>query len=717
MKSNLVKILALSAMVLSLGACGGNKPKDSGSESGSQEQQAVEKTIDEVLALDADNKFELLGQKIRIENLVLQGNYGLTYVGGAAVSEYTTGLRGLEIRAKEAPTFSKGSGWGSDISAEGTLIDVGGRAVLDQAVITVNSEREYNEAKTSYTGGLPVYMWPAQYMDRGAWDQYFGRKMSGVYFGGQFEVASVPAKITAEQGSSFQIVFPGEYADLEDPDNNSLITVQIPAGIPAAVVETINTFIDGLAVGDYIDIDSVTQYDLEANGGMGIVVERFGGQTIAESETAPVIHRSWAEVAAIAQELYADPLPNMTSTKPFTYKVDTSYATTAVSDLFKDTSWIANDNLDDAVFVQFDLICKPSEVYDDEADSDLFRECCADFEAAGFEKDEANSEAGGFIYTLTLADKCVATALVMAADGYVEMYYIADPLVLEADNFAGIKGIYENRVSKRLNTTFTSGLVDAATAGASYTLDVKNEQYFKNKYGDDLYCYDIVVSYENLPSGLDEAYETALLGAGFEAKLLSSYNAKGFYNATTKEFVIGIGADATKKQFTVEVFVFGPQYPVATDVQEIPETIETFAEAVAAYEEAANAAIGTITGTAGTLGSALVGPAQEIATYTINADNASVYADYYADLGLIVSVAIVGEFLDGVDAQTALTALLTALAGAGFVEGNFGLLQNGAGYWNATTNEFVKIQANSAMFMLSIYVLDATSAANVTVGA
>ena len=721
MNTKLVKILALSAMTLSLGACGnrGGSKSNTASESGSAEQEAKVVEIDEVLALDADNKFELLGQKIRVENLVLQGNWGLTYVGGAAVGEYVSDLRGLEINAKEAPTFSKGSGWGSDITVEGTLIDVNGRAVVDQATITVNSEREYNEARTSYTGGLPVYMWPAQYMNRSAWDQSMGRKMSGLYFGGQFQVASVPEAITATKGSSFQVVFPGEYMDTEDPDNNSLITVNIPAGIPEAVVTTLNTFIEGLEVGDFVDIDTVTEYDLEAYAGMGIVVERFGGQTIAETkeEDRPKIYTTWAEVADIAQEYFADPLPVITSQKPFTYKVDTSYTGKKLSDLFTDTSWIGLTDIEKAIFVEFNLIAKPSEIYDTELDSDLFREVCADLEAAGFVKDEANSEEGGFSYILTVGERNVAEAVVMAQDGFIDMYYLGDPLVLEFDNFAGAKAVYESRVGRRLGAAFASALIDAPTAGKAYELNIKSEDAYKSAYGIDIYEYGFEISYDALPAGLEDAYEAALLAAGFELKLCTAFQVTGYFKASSGEFVLfGVDKDDANL-FEVDSLVFSAAM-AAQYITDVPTGYDTMAEAVVALEEAVNGFLGEL-GDTGTYRSALP---TEIAGANFEANVASVdtYAAYY-DYGFVLTENIITITLEeGANVNEVYQAYAQALVAAGFAYGyTFNMWAKygyTGGFWNATSGEYVLIGGTATTLVLNVVYMNAALAGNATYG-
>ena len=211
MKKNLVKILALSSIALLVGAC---QPR-------SQEEKAKLVTWSELLELDdtTEHNWTLLGQKIRIENVCLQGKYGNTWIVGGATGETIGTLCGAQVDIKgEVPALT-GTGWGADLTVEGTVSDVGGRLVIADANVVVNSERVYNEDKTEYTGGLAVYECPAEYNDRDLWEELLGRDKSGAMFPGNFQIASIPDELVAGQDTYFEVVFPGENIDAEDPDN------------------------------------------------------------------------------------------------------------------------------------------------------------------------------------------------------------------------------------------------------------------------------------------------------------------------------------------------------------------------------------------------------------------------------------------------------------------------------------------------------------------
>ena len=719
MKTNLVKILALSAMVLTLGACntqGGQSSEKQESSSGSEEEVAQVVTITELLELDNDYKFALEGKLVTIEHLALQGRYANTIIGGTSLDKTVTSLRGLQIDCAEFPEFKKGSGWGADISATGRVTDVNGRAVLADATVKVNSERDYDnppaDGSSKYSGGLPISYWPAAHMDRGAFDTYLGRSMSGIMFGGVFELASLPEEVSTEKGTSFQVVFPGEYADTEDLENLSLITVNVPDGIGQTGVTKFNEFFKDAVVGDFVDITGLGQYDLANNGGYGILLETFAAQDCAKPNPAPVVLKTWADAAALAQGYYELPLPDLDNEKTFTYKVNTDYVDKGVEDLFEDASFVKVDH-DEAVFVEFDFIAKPSDI------ETAFDEAVADLKAAGFEEDA--SEAGAAILIKKDGEEVVAQADVFNQDSYVEVDYMALPLITEFDfaTFAELKAFYEGRVSALVEGTFATALVDLVTPGTNYYIDTADELYNLQKYGDEEYEYALsFTAAADLAAADVTAYETALAAAGFVEKRMSDFGANGLYNPTSHEFILGVAIDSEDpKSLNLQVLVLNGD---ALDYVVEPLHMVDLETVAGQINSAVNADILAITGAAASYSNSftpLFAGDANWAGFTFDGSRGQNYGGYYTKFGLITQYIFEAYLADSVtDVNAAINGVLAKLDG--FAQGNFALFDVD-GYFNATTNEFVAFGYNSSKGVLTFqfFVLDAKSATYVTLAA
>lgn len=708
MKTNLVKILALSAMVLTLGAC--NTGGKSSGEPSSPAEEAQVVTITELLELDADYKFALEGKLVTIEHLALQGRYANTIIGGTSLGTSVTTLRGLQIDCAEFPEFQLGTktGWGADITATGRVADVNGRAVLADATVVVNSERDYTKPvddKTPYSGGLPVSYWPAAYMDRGSWDTYLGRSMSGIMFGGIFEIASLPETVSTEKGTSFQVVFPGEYADTEDLENLSLITVNVPDGIGEAGVTEFNKFFATAKVGDFVDIKGLGQYDLEKNGGYGILLDSFAAQDCVTPDPLPVVLKTWADAAAKAQGYYEDTLPDLSNEKTFTYKVNTDYVTYGVEDLFSDASFVKVDH-DAAVFVEFDFIAKPSDI---EA---TFDEVVADLKAAGFEEDTA--EDGAAILVKKDGETVIAQADVFNQDSYVEVDYMALPLItkFEFETFAGLNAFYEERVSGVIGSTFATTLVDSTAPAVNYLIDTADEMYNLNKYKDEEYEYYFSFTYaEDLGATAVADYQALLAAAGFVEKRMSDWSANGLYNATSHEFILSVSVD-TEDPKTLNLHVLVLNGDALDYVVEPLHTVD-LETVTGQVNTGVNADILAITGTAGEYTCSLLplfaGDANW-AGFTFDGSYGQAYKDYYAEDGLMTQYIIQAYVADGVDLSTAANAVLAKLTG--FSKAKLFNNDKYAGYFNSTTNEFIMLGLNSAngIFTIQLFVFDAKGA-------
>lgn len=584
MNTKLVKILALSAMVLSLGACG-KKPGSS------SEQAAPVKGIEEVLEINADGNFALEGQRVTVEDLSIAGKYGNSFIATTALGETVTTLRGLQIDVKEQPAL-EGSGWGCLINATGKVANVEGRAVLQDAEVTIVSERKYddNGKKIEGTGGS-LYYWGD--FSRAAFDQYLGRKMSGIMLEGTFQIASKPGTVTGSAADSFQVVFPGEYADTEDPENVSLITVQIPAGINEAGVKGINDYFAEKEVGEFVLMTALAQYDLTNNGGMGLLVESFMGQQLTDPDEDPVIFTEWADAADSVQYLYRDELPDMSNEKVFTFAAK-SYEDYALTDLYTDPSWILipEDDQEHAILSAFDFLCKPADV---EA---VYAEAKADLVAEGFELVKEDADEGYAQYKLVDEDVVIAMAQVYYTEAQVSMEYIAHDNTYEFDALSEGLAAYESYASAILSAiaeeevAFATGLIGLEPFASYLTEkgtvgDFSGATYYIGKYYAKYglisdFSFETEVEYTAGENALtDKTFLENIVNVlgqlGFEEKIFGLFNLNGYFNATTNEFVMVSVKDAV---LSLEVILLD-----ADSAKQIKPPYKSDADLIAAVDE------------------------------------------------------------------------------------------------------------------------------------
>lgn len=749
MKQNSIKILALAALALTLGACGGNggsegststsgsdASADTSSEQGTSEggtseggsdtseggsdtseggsdtsEQEVPTlySIGEILSLDADNQWEHLGELVQVEELAVQGIYGNTVIGGTALGETIDTLRGLEINCVELPTFEKGSGWGANITATGRLADVGGRAVLEDAVVTVVSERE-SDGQGSYTGGLPVYQWPAVYMNRANFDQYMGRKLSGIYLNGLFQIASMPEEVTPEQGTDFYVVFPGENLDTEDLDNYSLINVHVPEGLAQNSADAFNAFFAEKSVADFLIFDGCGQYDMEQNLGYGLVVDNWAARFFEDPTDVPEIYNSWADIAAATQQYFADPLPELGDDRVFSYTYEYSGKAT---DAIKEAYVFLTDK-ENSSAVSYTFNYKPADA------EDIVNDFVEKLETLGYVEGTGDSEG---IFTLTVEENVVAELIIMgASESNLNFYLLATAPAGEPgeETYASFEtqdellAAYEGRAGA-LVEGFASALLANIQFGAlSFGLDWTDETAYFDKYEDEIYIYDLTFAFGEEAIPTEDSVVEALLANGFEAKRLDDYVIDGYFNATSNEFVADIDLDVEENTLIITVYALTAN-AVDTYITDIPDEMDydTF---VSTFNTTVQAEIADITGAASTyaLSFADLFAGEDYAGFTIDYTSDGGYAEYYAQLGLITQYVFQAKVADGVDSYDAALAVYAALQDAGFVQATFTLFKLN-GLWNATTNEFVTLSYTDNGVQIQLFVLDATSAARVTV--
>lgn len=802
MKKNLVKILALAALTVSLGACftnNGSKSdnssskqessqtsesseqssgqsseqqsseqqsseqqsseysnEDQSSEEQSSEEQSSEEqssessseelvtedvSVEELLTIDKSTRqWELLGHKVHVSNLVVQGQYGHTLIGGAAVSEYISGLRGVEIEFEELPAFEGTTLYGADVDFTGIVDDVNGRLVLRQGEITLNSERI--DGKYSEGHGLPVYSCPPAYNTRDFWDGYLGRNFSGAMIEGYFQLATLPEVATSDSSSSFQVVFGGENLDAEDPNNYSLITVQVPEGLSDDAITAFNTYFEGKVVGDWIDMCGTLQYDSINNLGQGYVMNDFTCRSnfLAEMDEAdkPAIFYSWADVQEALEDVYDEEVVDLNPANdedkiaaPFSYRIDTSYVNYDPAELFDGDGMLLTDSSESA-FVQITANIK----YDDV--EDCFNAIEARMATLGWESAEGSLDEGGEIFILKDGDDVVKQLTVIPTDNYFTIYYMAPRATIEAefDNFADAKAEYEARVSKHAGklagsaVDFSSALVDAnglfgEINPTSYYVSWEDHTALDGYYG----TYGLLAEYyfafmytpedseEWTLAGLDEAYASALEIAGFKWATMGLFEVSGYFNEESGEFLL-VDLDTENNLLLLDVIVLNAKSAKYISYE---ADAASFEELIGLYQDSANAHIAKLTGVPGTFASSLVSPSAllegvEAVNYHFNPAGESTLDSYYDKYGLLSGYDLSFAFAEEANLEGLEEAYLAALEAAGFEFASFDLM-GFTGYYNSVSHEFVVgfgLDEDDGMFHVAVYLFDDTSAAYVS---
>lgn len=713
MQKNSIKILALAALALSLGACGGGSSGGSSASTSTSESSATSASqsqsesssespsssdpsssedipatlydISEILTLDAENQWEHLGEKVRVEGLVCQGLYGNTIIGGAAIGEKITDLRGLQIDCAELPVFEKSTGWAALFNVEGTLADVNGRAVVQNAVVEVTSER------TAEGGGGSVYYWPAEYMNRGYWDQYLGRNMSSAMIEGVFQLASVPEQITEEQGTSFYVVFPGENLDTEDIDNYSLINVKVEDGMSAAGVKAFNEFFAEKQVGDFATIFASGRYDSVENFGYGLVIESFASRFLEEPAEKPEIFNTWADLTAVVNEHFAEPLPDFGDDRVFSYTYEVGAATTVIKE-----EYVLVEDKENANCATINYNYKAA---DGEAIVNFF---VGKLETLGWVEGTGDFEG---VYTLTVEEKVVGELIIASAsETGLSYYYIAagktaEPTAETYATFDELVAAYEATAAVRVGEGFESALVDSVPTANEYILDKSYEDSNKEEYDEGVYDYIITFAFNDAITAetVTADYQTALGEAGFVPAMLGNgYDFEGLYNKTTGEIVVFVGANAEKQQLTIEVLALDEE--AQAWIGDIPHAdFESFDDLKANYETRASKLVEGFT-------SALITPQAD--AFTLDWTNETFCYEEYGDEIYTYEM----DFYYEQDVSDAVIAAYTILLkDAGFVEkrlADYGI----DGLFNPNTNEFVyklAYDAENHIFSFQVRVLTA----------
>lgn len=526
------------------------------------EEPAITLTIAAALEIDAQPPytFTYIGEKIRIEDATLTTIFGDKAFIQQSFGETVGDLANMEIHVAD---WGECTGTRQIVTVEGTLADVGGHAVLEDAVIVeVNGDAD--------TG---TYYWPG--VDRSKWDGNFNRSFHGFWFTANVQLVSIPTTVVAGTAQTFQVVFPGEDNDATNPNNTFLIDVTIPAEITENEATYINEWLGGLyyvlnestkeweevqgepiAVGDYVEMFAMCDYtDYVASF-------VFNGSSALNSAPVEIdnVFTTWADVAIEELIVDGEGFAFMEDSNAYSYVVDDSRWGTSVY-----------DPENSAIFVT-------AYTYDAEGLSEYVINAVteAEWQVADY------SESDGVVIAANADGLSIYVWLY--TEGYIEFYFqgVSTYMVSQnsADAVAGIED-YADLYGVRVDTE-TEEYIEHTTAFAPIETVIDDfeltgvqpymaEVDYLARVEDEGevallvegLAFVFVAENEGAASALTAAYEQYVFYNFEEANLpfLANFglqNTSGLYNAETQEFVfasrtqaIGGGLYITQYQFVV----------------------------------------------------------------------------------------------------------------------------------------------------------------------
>ena len=453
MKKSLIGLLSLSALVITgLAACtpatssqqpssseevsssevssevSSETSSESSSEASSSEEEATLLTVAAALSLEQEPPygFEYLGEKIRIENVVLTTIIGdKTAFVQEATGNTVADLANLELEVVDWGTCDSTR---TTVTVEGVLADVNGHAVLEQAVIV----------ECTKTGEEGTYYWPD--ITRGHLDNNFNRQWHGYWVSADVQLVTAPTTVVAGTEQTFQVVFPGEDTNLENPDNIFPIDVTIPAGITEKEATYINEWLAGVyyvqnakgeweavqgepvAVGSFYNMFVMHAYNNYVSSFI------FNGSSASNTVPASIdnVFNAWSNETEetdspldILEECIvdADTLSELGSELAYSYVVD-------------DSSW-GTSVYGPNVF-QGDQYPFVVTYYTYEVDA-LIEELLADFEAADFEINDSQAESDLVVFGQN-GYTGITFVVWLGTDGYVDVYFYGIATFVSATN-------------------------------------------------------------------------------------------------------------------------------------------------------------------------------------------------------------------------------------------------------------------------------------------
>ncbi len=710
MKQKLLKILALTAMGLSLVSCGdaGSTSEAGSSEAGSSEAESevevVPVTAAGLMSLASDGSWEYLGQRVAIsDSMTVGGHYGNTYF--TTITDPGDGrVYGVEVEAED-PGF-EGSGYGAAVTVEGTVTDVNGRMVLTDGIITITSEREYDEDgnRISGTGGAVYYY---SYWGRSSWDGNLNRTFSSILYEDVYALITVPGTVTTDSETYFYVNFPGEDPDADFSTNTSLIRVTIPAGLSEDAVSNINTFFADYEAGDFIDLTCYWQYDSVSNYGMGLVLDSYwGSEGMGLYAGSASIYDTFAEAAADVQGYFIDDIPDLGSTSAFSWTLNDNYTGSySVSDYYN-TSYQFVSEPDNCTLVAFTANFKAAD------QATVLSDITSALTTAGY---SLTSNSYYTIGTLTVGGVTTAQVIIDVNETYIAIDYAAESVdatktySTEAEAWADVNArmahiseyydYYGYYFPSTSSTAPTLASVEGSATPTAVTVmsSMNNIDYA-------IFVVELVYEFEE---GVDvdaqvEAYTSALASTGgFLYSLCEVFTTPfyGYYNPTTGEM---IEVYAYEGAMVIDIYELAYWYNWGYVTIQFETEDDVFNYINYFLGVAAETYNGLYSGVTIPTSTALL----SFETYMsgITSMDVTEFA-YYFDFGInAYNYYLNISFDEETDVQAQIDAYYAALAEAGWVYMYNSLV--GFGYYNETTTEFVYIANYGTSIMVDVYVGD-----------
>lgn len=535
MNKNLLKVLTIGALALTLGACN-TKGKSGGGDSPDTPvgpEGHGDYTIEEVFELDGA-KFKYEGEEVTVKNVCVYSAIDkmllVGYDGSQGKHPGTSKLKGFEVELGEAPTWdpeSPTNGVYADVNVKGTLTNVNGRPVLKNGSVEINSEAYYDGEGNRTADGSQMscgYYDLTNHMDeealleeRDEWNGHFGRSASGVFIEAVFQVASKPTSFSADEASSFYLVFPGENTDGADEENEYRIYAELPAGLTRNVksnaagaqagdkipaYQWYENFFGTLSVGDYVLVDAMTRFD-STKGGMGLFMDQMFSIGYSE-KTDPVegIITTWAEIASQFDGKYTTDVPDLALEDQgvFSYGFSNLYANNVEDVWSEDSSWILPAHKTAGAF-QTQFKCGMSKV------ESIREKLQAKLVAAGFELDDTVEVGEGeFIYVQKEASTVVAEVALGEASDYVLVTFIGTRPTEEFATFAEACSSLEGKASASAGSELYIDM-PALPAAAAAGLESATLAWASEKDFEDVLQYSIELQFAAGTFTTDEAWE------------------------------------------------------------------------------------------------------------------------------------------------------------------------------------------------------------------
>ncbi|MCR5505531.1 MAG: hypothetical protein K6F07_00845 [Bacilli bacterium] len=553
MKRNLVKILAMSSLLLTLGACGGNKKPDPVTP---VTPDPVTPTVEEVeinftqLSNLVDGKWEYEGKIATLTDACVIGVFeggkhitvGYSYEQVEALGVNSTG--GAEVYLKEAYEFKELTrGLGAEVTVKGLVADENGHVVLKDAEISDVNERVYDAsgARQEGTGcGLVYYTLNDPVRDN---FNTLGRADSAITF--EFEdiaLVTIPEVYDGSKDVSFYVNFPGENPFVEDDYNLDIIECVIPAGLDADIAAYISGWFRGHEVGDQVDLVITTLYEGDSikfviNGLWGAFFDSY----LDVAEPIEVV-TTYAEATAVMSGKYNEDMPEITDDEyVYKYELTNLWASQLEDITGVDLSWVSEDLAENGGLVALDF-------YTTFANSELLPAAVGEqLVAAGYTA-VTSAPTGTLQYRLLDGETVVNDVLLVAVEDdafhyLTEMIFVGERATT-SDDFTSWDEARADYVSKQ-DDGFTTALPDLPATPAATGVNLS---------WIDLDTYEGAETYRFAPQfdtgafadndaweAYAAAYGEALVAAGFLADGVYLTNdgmiEGGYLNLTSGEFV------------------------------------------------------------------------------------------------------------------------------------------------------------------------------------